>query len=130
MSTGNEQSPDAERRGRVNVALVIALSALLVGLVVAVLGVMSAVDAVSEHDEIESYATARDAATSRLESAKQAVTVGEQLCGCNVQSRDLARQQLDAAVAQDSGRYNALVDQRNALAAQGNDLLEQLNTLP
>jgi hypothetical protein len=116
-------------RGALRVSLLVVLGAVAVGVVVAALGVASATGAVKERDEIADYSSARASATSRLDDAKQVVTLGQQLCGCDTQARDLARQQLDAGVANDVDRYNSLVEQRNALAGQGNDLLDQLRAL-
>jgi hypothetical protein len=121
---------DHRQRGAVSPWLVIALALLMIGAVVAVLGVRSAVVAVQDRQELADFADARSDASRMADNGDQAVAAGQQLCNCDIQSRDLARQGADALAADDIDRFNGVVNQMNALTDQSNQLLEQLRALP
>jgi hypothetical protein len=121
---------DRRERGAVSPSLIIVLVLLVVGVVVAVLGVRSAVVAVQDRQELADYSDARAKASRKVENGNQAVAAGQQLCNCDIQARDLARQGADALAARDIDRFNGIVEQLNGLADQSNQLLEQLRGLP
>jgi hypothetical protein len=110
--------------------LFVAIGLLVIGAIVAVLGVRSAVVALQDRQELADYARARTAASEAVESGNNTVAVGQELCNCDVQTRDLGRQQVDALAVGDVERYNGLVDQVNAIVAQANQLLDQLRSTP
>jgi flagellar biosynthesis/type III secretory pathway M-ring protein FliF/YscJ len=116
-------------RGGVSTAFAIVLGLLIVGAIVGVLGVRSAVTATQDRDAIADYAAARQDADAQLAAGNQAVALGQQLCNCDVQTRDLSREQLDVAVSNNTRRYNEIKDQLNDLATQANALLDQLQAL-
>lgn len=113
-------------RGQVSPWLVVGLVVLGVGGIVAVVGVWNAVTAVQDRVAIADYVDARVEARDSLDAGQEAAALGQQLCDCDIQARDLANQQIDALRASDVDTYNSLVDELNALAQQWNDLLTQL----
>jgi hypothetical protein len=113
-------------RGAVSVGFVVVIVLLVVGLVAAFVGVTTAVDKVQENEQLTDYSNARSRADVVLTTGKRVVTAGQELCNCSAQERDVVYQMIDAALANDADRYNALRDQYNQLADQHNDLLGQL----
>lgn len=123
-------SANADRQRRTGtLALVIGVGVLAVGAIVAVLGISAGVDAMVDRQERADYGDARAEATERLDAGNQAVALGQELCGCDTRSRDLANQQVEALRASDAESFNRLVEEFNTLATRWNELILQIEVL-
>jgi hypothetical protein len=99
----------------------------LAALVVVVLGVWSLVDALVWNNEVVDYANGHRQATYVAQIGGRAVRAGDALCGCDDRSLALQRQAQEALANGDVAAFNALADQINTEAANGNDALRRLD---
>ena len=112
--------------GRLSVTTLVMTVIVAVAFAVAVLGVWRAADAMSSEQRLRNYHAARVLATTQLKEAKHVAALGTRLAQVNAQERDVARESVDALLANDADRFNTAVERDNALADQSNNLIGQI----
>ncbi len=112
--------------GRLSVTTLVMTVIVAVAFAVAVLGVWRAADAMSSEQRLRNYHAARVLATTQLKEAKHVAALGTRLAQVNTQERDVARESVDALLANDADRFNTAVERDNALADQSNNLIGQI----
>lgn len=112
--TGASRTAPPPTTGRSNIGLWLAIAALVVGAVVAVLGVRASVTALVRGQEIEQYATSRSTATYFAENGDRISRSMRRLAAYNTADVVTMREMRSALEARDANTYNPLADRMNA----------------
>lgn len=124
MTTRTSTSASGPERSRKG--LWIALAALLVGVVVAVLGVRAAVDSYQRDRDLASYHDARATATYFTRNGVTISAAMKRLQTLDRRDVALMKAQHQALDANDASQFNALADSANSRSQQQQALRNQL----
>lgn len=119
-------STSSSRPSRSPTGLWVALGALLVGALVAVLGVRAAVASYQRDQDIRSYHNARVVATYFINNGLTISTTMKRLQTLDDQDVALMESQQQALYANDVSRYNALAGSADHRSQQQQDMRNQL----